>query len=348
MKISREDLQRAVQQGVLQPGQDAMLWDALQKNARGQPRFDLAHVSYYAGAIIVMGALGWFMTRAWESLPGLVLTAVAVVYATLFTLAGRWVWDRLGLRTAGGLLLTVAVSMTPLALYGILRQFGLWPQGDPGKFRDFHVWIEGSWITLELGTILAGVIMLRFRQFPFLTAPIAVALWYLSMDLAPLLLGVHNHEWQEREWISLWFGLATLVVAYAVDLRGRDEDLSFWIYLFGLLAFWGGLSLMHSERELSKFFYFLINAGLIGMALLLRRSMFAIFGSIGCMGYIGHLAYRIFDDSIMFSLALTVIGGALIVLGIIYQRNTAQIARVLFGKIPAGVQALLPARARNS
>lgn len=348
MNISREDLQSAVKQGVLQPGQDAALWDSLQKNGRDRPRFDLAHVSYYAGALIIMGAMGWFMTKAWEFLPGLVLTAVAVVYATLFTLAGRWVWDRLGLRSAGGLLLTVAVGMTPLALYGILRQFGLWPQGDPGKFRDFHVWIKGSWITLELGTILAGVLMLRCRRFPFITAPIAVALWYLSMDIAPLLLGAHNPDWQEREWISLWFGLATLVVAYAVDLRGRDEDLSFWIYLFGLLAFWGGLSFMHSDRELGKFFYFLINAALIACALMLRRSMFAIFGSLGCMGYIGHLAYRIFDGSIMFSLALTVIGVALIALGVIYQRNSVQITRVLRAKIPAGVQALLPARARDS
>lgn len=347
MKITREDLRRAVDDGVLQAGQDEALWQVLAQQQRHQPRFDLAHVSYYAGALIVMGAMGWFMTKAWESLPGLAVTAVAVMYAALFTVAGRWVWDRLGLRTPGGLLLTVAVAMTPLALYGVLRQFDLWPQGDPGKFRGFHVWIKGSWITLELGTILAGVLMLRFRRFPFLTAPIAVALWYLSMDLAPLLLGVENHDWQERAWISVWFGLATLVGAYAVDLRGRAEDLSFWIYLFGLLAFWGGLSSLDSGSELGKFIYCLINLGLVGAAIVLRRTVFAICGSLGATGYIGHLAYRVFDDSMLFSVALTFIGVALIALGVIYQRNAEQIARVLHAKIPAGARAFLPPRVRD-
>ncbi|MBI2496422.1 MAG: DUF2157 domain-containing protein, partial [Opitutae bacterium] len=211
--------------------------------------------------------------------------------------------------------------MTPLATYGILRQFDLWPQSDPGAYQGFHVWINGSWITLEIATILAGVVALRFRRFPFLTAPIAVALWYLSMDLGPLLMSVPDYGWEIRLWISLWFGLVTLVAAYAVDFRGRDEDFAFWIYLFGLLAFWGGLSFMDSNSELGKFLYALINVGLVAVALVLRRVMFVVFGAVGIMGYIGHLAYGVFKDSMMFPFALTFLGLSIIALGVIYQRN---------------------------
>lgn len=347
MKITREDLKWAADKGVLQAGQDGALWEALEQRTDGQPRFDAANLAYYAGALIVMGAMGWFMTKAWESLPGLALTAVATLYAVGFVLGGRWVWDRLGLRVPGGLLITIAVGMTPLAIYGVLKQFGLWPQGEPGRFSGFHVWIKGSWIALELGTVLAGSIALRFRRFPFLTAPIAVALWYLSMDLAPLLLGVDSFQWDDREWVSLWFGLATLVAAYAIDRGGEREDFAFWIYLFGLLAFWGGLSMMNSDSELGKFFYCLINCGLLAVSVLLRRTMFVIFGACGVTGYIGHLAYRVFDDSMLFSVALTVLGVCVIVAGVIYQRNRSQIERALEAAVPEALRNLLPARCRT-
>jgi hypothetical protein len=251
-----------------------------------------------------------------------------------------------GLRVPGGLLFTMAVGMTPLFTYGVLRALELWPQGDPGPYRGFHVWIKGSWLTLEIATILAGLVALRFRRFPFLTAPIAVALWYLSMDLFPLLMGVQDFDWEARRWVSLCFGLAMLVGAYVVDLRGRDDDFAFWTYLFGLLAFWGGLSLMDSNSELGKFLYALINLGLIGLTLVLRRPLFVVFGALGVTGYIGHLAYRVFEDSLLFPFALTFLGLAVIALGVIYQRNRVQVERMVAALMPAKCLALLPPRVR--
>ncbi len=346
MNISREDLRRATAQGILQSGQDDALWRHLSKAGEGKPRFDLANVAYYAGALIVIGAMGWFMTTAWESLGGSGIFAVAAAYAVGFVLAGRWLWDRLGLRVAGGLLFTMAVAMTPLATYGLLRGFDLWPQRDPGTYSGFHVWVNGSWIALELATILTGVLALRFRRFPFLTAPVAVALWYLSMDVTPLLFGVNEFDWDLRRWVSLWFGLATLVGAYATDLRGRDEDLAFWIYLFGLLAFWGGLSFMNSDSELGKFSYCLINLALIAISLVLRRVMFLVFGALGVSGYIGHLAWRVFEHSLLFPFALTFLGLAVIALGVVYQRNRATCEVALQRALPAGFRCLLPPRVR--
>jgi hypothetical protein len=346
MSITREDLRWAADQGLLAPGQDETLWRAFESRHAGKPRFDAANVAYYAGALIVIGAMGWYMTKAWEGLGGWGIATVAAGYAVGFVLAGRVLWDRLGLRVPGGLLFTMAVGMTPLFTYGVLRALELWPQGDPGAYRGFHVWIKGSWLTLEIATILAGLVALRFRRFPFLTAPIAVALWYLSMDLFPLLMGVQDFDWEARRWVSLCFGLAMLVGAYAVDLRGRDDDFAFWTYLFGLLAFWGGLSLMDSNSELGKFLYALINLGLIGLSLVLRRPLFVVFGALGVTGYIGHLAYRVFADSLLFPFALTFLGLAIIALGVIYQRNRVQVERMVAALMPAKYLALLPPRAR--
>lgn len=332
---------------MLQTGQVEPLWQALDERTRERPRFDVANVAYYIGALIVIGAMGWFMTEAWEALGGMALTGIAVVYATIFIVVGRIFWDRHSLRVPGGLLLTMAVGMMPLATYGLLRQFDLWPQGEPGAYRGFHIWIKGSWITVELATVLAGVLMLRWRRFAFITAPIAVALWYLSMDLAPLLVGVPDFDWEVRRWVSLFFGLVMLVVAYAIDLRGRGEDFAFWIYLFGLLAFWGGLSTMNSGSEWGKFCYFLINVGLIAVSLLLRRPMFTVFGALGMSGYIGYLSFEHFNDSILFPFALTIVGIAVIALGVIYQRNRVSLERTLLSRLPSGWQVWLPPRVRS-
>jgi len=195
--------------------------------------------------------------------------------------------------------------------------------------------------------MLAGAVALKFRRFPFLTAPIAVAAWYFSMDVARLLLGDGAEYWAGRGWMSLWFGLATLVFAYWLDLRSRHEDFAFWLYLFGLLSFWGGLSSLDSGSEWGKFLYALINAGLLVAAVALRRRMFALFGALGLTGYIGHLAYRIFEDSMLFPFALSLLGLCLVTAGVIYQRNRAQIERTARRLVPAPLVALLPPRARE-
>lgn len=347
MKLSREDLTWAVNEGLLPPGQDRILWDALEKRAGATPRFDAAHAAYYAGALIVIGAMGWFMTTAWEIFGGGGIMAIALVYAGCFTLLGRLLWDRLGLRVPGGLLFTMAVSMTPLATYGFLRLCDLWPQGDPGAYAGFHVWVKGSWVTLEIATVLVGLLVVRLRPFPFLTAPIGVALWYFSMDIGPLLIGVPDFDWAVRRWVSVWFGLAMLVGAYAVDLRGKSEDFAFWTHLFGLLAFWGGLSLMNSDSELGKFLYALINVGLIAMSVVLRRRAYMIFGALGVSGYIGHLAHQIFQDSLLFPVALSGLGLGVIALGVVYQRNSAKIEAIALGVVPPAWRRLIPPRARG-
>src|SRR6185295_13514977 len=98
------------------------VWQALEKRPPAtRPRFDAAHVAYYFGALLVIGAMGWFMTTAWEVLGGAGIFGIAIAYAVGFWMVGRTLWDRNHLIVPGGLLFTMAVSMTPLAVYGLER-----------------------------------------------------------------------------------------------------------------------------------------------------------------------------------------------------------------------------------
>ncbi len=63
----------------------------------------------------------------------------------------------------------------------------------------------------------------------------------------------------------------------------------------------------------------------------LGRRVFAVFGGLGIAGYLGHLSYRVFKDSLVFPFALSLIGLAIIWLGVIWQRREdgrCQIARL--------------------
>ncbi len=348
MRVSKDDLTWATSEGLISPGQADALWQALERRKVLQPRFDVPNVAYYLGALIVISAMGWFMTLGWERFGGAGIFVISIVYGACFGLAGRALWTRDDGKTPGGLLFTMAVWMTPLAIYGLERLTGIWPRGDPGVYPGYHLWIKGSWFLMELGTIIVGAVALRFVPFPFLTFPIAFALWYMSMDLTPLLFGKTSWDGPQGLWVSLAFGVAVIIVAFFVDRRTK-EDYAFWGYLFGLLAFWSGLSGLTGlgRGDVPMYVYALINVGLMILSILLQRRAFMVFGALGIFWYLSYLAGSVFRNSLLFPFALTVVGLAIMYAGIQYHRHQARIEEAIRSHIPEGIRQVLPdARAR--
>ncbi|UVE16848.1 DUF2157 domain-containing protein [Pseudomonas sp. LS44] len=344
LKLDAQDFARAVSAGVLQPGQDRTLLEFFSQQPETRASFQLAHIAYYFGALLIMGAMGWLLTEAWMDIGELALLAIALIYMLLFTVTGVSLWKR-GQRIPGGLLGAVAVSLTPLAVFAVERLTGLWPLDDGQQdFHDYYVYVRGGWLAMEVATVLVGLLMLRLLPFPFIVMPIAIALWFMSMDLTELVYG-GIFDWDQRRWISLWFGLALLLVSLLVDGRSR-QDFAFWGYFAGLLAFWGGLSLMDSGSELGKALYCLINLGLMAIAVLLRRPLFMVFGALGVAGYLGHLSYTVFRDSLLFPIVLTLIGLALIGLGLVYQKRRDALTQGLRARLPNSLLNYLPALRR--
>lgn len=348
--FTTDDLDAAVAAGILPPDQHAGLIAFLAGRAQSSrpSRFDFSHVLWYAGALIVIGAMGLFSTLAFEQMGGKALLVTALIYAAIALFLACRLWDKPGLRVPAGLLAAIAVSMTPLAIYGIQSEAGLWPEafGVPGSYGNFYDWIKGSWVFMDIGTIIAGAVALRFFPFPFIGAIIATALWFLSMDLTPWIYGPEFH-WYARETVSMWFGLAVMAAAWALDLhRWQAGDFPFWLHLCGIVAFWGGMTLQDSDSEITKAIYCLINVGLLLLSVYLMRRVYAIFGAFGISFYLGHLADEVFQDSLMFPLALSAIGLAIIGGGILYFRRRQAIAAWLAANLPPAAQRLRPVHAR--
>jgi hypothetical protein len=133
-----------------------------------------------------------------------------------------------------------------------------------------------------------------------------------------------------------------LAIAFLIDRRTKD-DYAFWLYLFGVMAFWGGLSLMESRGPWARFAYCMINVGLLAVSALLDRRVFAVFGSLGVAGYLGYLAFQLFEDSLLLPLALTGIGLGVIVVAVAYQKNRARVDACILRILPEGLKRLSPA-----
>jgi hypothetical protein len=346
------DFDKAMQAGIVTPAQAQALRRFYAEASQAPPaplaapaRFDLPHVLWYGGALLIIGAMSWFTTLGFSRMGGGFLATVGALYALAALALGEHLWSRRGLKTPGGLFVAVAVAMAPLVVYGLQAQFGWWDAASlPGTYKDFHVWIKGGWVPMEIATLAAAALAIRRYPFGFIAFVAAVALWYFTMDLAQYLAGHADGGWALRRKLTTAFGLATMLIAWAVDLRQRKADYAFWLHLAGGLAFWGGLTAQHSDSELAKFGYCLICLALVGLALLLRRRVYAVFGVAGIAFYLGDVASRLFKDSLVFPFALTFLGLVVVALGLWGHRHGARLAERVDAAAPEWLRRLRPQR----
>jgi hypothetical protein len=341
MKITKNMLQQAVDKKIINEKQAHALIDFIKTLPGQEPSFNLTNVLYYFGGLIAIGAMTLFMNLGWEIFGGWGIFYLSLCYALL----GLSLCHKLnsnGHVIPAGICATFVICLTPLAVYGFQLAMGWWP--DDSVYRDYHVFVKWNWLFMELATLAVGVILAWIYRYPFMVMPIAFTLWYMSMDIAAM-IGGDNFTFELRAMVSMYFGLLTTFLAFWVDIRSRDTaDYAFWIYIFGVIAFWGGLSSQESHSELSKFIYMCINLLLILVGVILNRKVFVIFGAIGCCYYLGYLAYRVFEWSLLFPVALTAIGFGIIYLGILWQKNASTATNKMRSFLPRPLKDLLEAR----
>ena len=361
VQVQRADLHAAVQDGMISAMQAQQLWSRWSPGmaadtlalAQGRqvgraapgPRFNFTNTLYYFGGMVAIGAMTLFMTLGWQSFGAWGLLTISLGYLA----ACLKVADHLKTRQLpipAGILATLAVCLVPLIVWCVQQGLGLWPPGGSERYSAYHTHINWRWLTLEFATLIGGVVMLWRYRLPFMVMPVAVTIWYMSMDVANALMQNQGIDWQFTRDVSLVFGLATCAMAVWVDVLCRQaqkpawrQDYAFWLYLFGAIMFWGGLSLRDSSTDLGKLLYALLNVFLVFVGAAIGRRVFTVLGALGVAGYLGYLSHRVFQDSLMFPFALTLLGLGLVALGIWWQRHEDRIYAHLSAWVPAGLRA---------
>lgn len=358
--LGQYDLDQAAADGLITAQQAHMLWARWSASHRltgaapvladaglaAGPRFGFTNTLYYFGGMVAIGAMSLFMTLGWQAFGAWGLATISLAYL----LACLAVADHLKIRhlpVPAGILATLAVVLVPLLVWCVQHGLGWWPPGGLSSYSAYHTHINWRWLTLEFATLAAGVVMLWRYRLPFMVMPIAVTLWYMNMDVAHALWTDNGHwDWKFIRDVSLVFGIATVFIALWVDARCRQaqepewrQDYAFWLYLFGTLMFWGGLSLRDSNSELGKAVYCLINLVLVFVGAAIGRRVFTVFGGLGVAIYLGYLSHKVFGDSLMFPFVLTLLGLGLVGLGIWWQRHEVRINSRISAWLPAGLRA---------
>src|SRR5687768_12810029 len=204
--LLQADAERLVRWGFEQRFNHAGLAEPKPPVVEQRKGFNFVTVAYYFGAMLMISACAWFLGDKWEELGSPGILGTVVVYIMIAAGLGWWLRNR-GYIVGGSLLITVAICLVPLLTYAIQDLLGLWPAEHPGDYENYYPWINGSWIVMELATIAAAAIALRYVRFAFLTAPIAFSFWFLSMDLAALISRNADLTWETRKWISVIVGL---------------------------------------------------------------------------------------------------------------------------------------------
>lgn len=335
-------MNKAVEAQIISHKQSEHLFDFLKNLPEQGPTFNLTNVLYYFGGLLAIGAMSLFIGLSWELYGQSAVFLLSLSYSVL-GLALANMFRNKNLDVPAGICATFTICLTPLTLYAFQKMMGWWPE-DSLKYYEYHYYINWNWIFMEFGTLIVGIILAWIYRYAFMIMPIAVTLWYMSMDITSM-LNNGNYDWELGAMVSMYFGLITILIAFWVDIRSlHSKDYAFWLYVFGVLAFWGGLTAQSSDSELSKFFYMCINLVMIFTGVILNRKVFVLFGAFGICAYLGHLAYQIFKYSYLFPISLTLLGIGIIYLGVLWQQNEATLTHHLRRMLPQPLRKLLEAR----
>jgi hypothetical protein len=100
--ITHDDLAAVVLEHGFNPSDADRIWNALCERGAGRQHFDVVHVLYYFGALVVISAMGLFMPPTWSAIGAVGLVLFAAAYGLAFWFAGESLWKR-GMSTPGGL-----------------------------------------------------------------------------------------------------------------------------------------------------------------------------------------------------------------------------------------------------
>jgi len=306
-----------------------------------QRGFNAITVAYSLGALLVLFALAWFLLERWKVLGPFGVLVVALLYAAAFAGVGTLLRRR-GFDVAGGLAIVLAVAMTPVWTWAILRLMGEMP--DPAIYTDplsrYEPYVASRLMVLDLATIGVALAAIRRVTFSVLAAPIAVALVALLLHLGQA-LGNPRFTWYTGPYYECVVACAMIAIAYAVERRQPPgEDYAFWIYLAGLVMLLVAYVWVWSYIGRWRHALPLVAVALVTASLYLRRRTFLVAGGVAAFGYLGYLAFDVFQRVIALPIALATLGLLVIVSTVWMQRRFPRLVDRVSREDSAGVKTL--------
>ena len=311
--------------------------------------FNAVTVAYYVGAFIVLFGFGWFLVDRWDALGPAGVLAVTLIYAALF-LGMAFVLRKHGFSFAAAVATLLAVGMTPLVTWSVLKLTGAWPVQVRGHCEYDVPWAlecRGRWMIVELTTILASLVALRTVKYALLMKPVAIALLVLTFHIIEAIFG-YTFESTAAGWAVIAAASIILVIAYLVDIRNdSNQDYAFWLYLPGLVAAFIGMQMIWSFDRSLRHALIVVAVVTMAVAVYMRRRTFLFFGAVWFAWYLGFLAFDVLRKMVALPILLATTGIVIILAAVwiqrTYPRLVSKVSDAREGKrrLPGGYALLL-------
>jgi hypothetical protein len=194
--------------------------------------------------------------------------AVAEVIALALLVRGR--------RLVAGLFAFVSVGVFAVMVGAFFSWFGWLPDDSGGPLHGFHWGLLG----LELLVLLAALVDIRIFRFPLLVAIAAPVAWYFVTDLVS-----SGGNWSAT--VTLLVGLALFFRGLSLD-GGDSRPYGFWVHVTAGLTIGGALLYWWHSGDAQWALIILTGLVFIGVGAAIRRSSYAVLGSIGLVLATGH------------------------------------------------------------
>lgn len=300
MRDKKNDLFIATKQVGLTTVQAESLWQALEIQEKERRKSYLFQSLIALGVMVLLFSLSWLYSLHLENGKAI---WISLTYAVIFFFSGSFLWHYKKAKTSGGVLVTFGVLTIPLILFSLQEIFH-WPYLKMPSHEPIF-WIQSFTTITAIAMTLAAVIAFSSVRYHFLTAIIYSLIYFLSVDAF----------WNfipSQETLHLYYALFFAPLGlFLLSFRHN-----FWSDLFGLFFFCSSMLMWKMEYEWQYGIYFLIHVALLLFASISRKILFSIFGSIGVIYYLSHLA-KTFSESFLYSSLFTLAG-----LGIIFIATT--------------------------
>jgi hypothetical protein len=306
-------------------------------------------IAYLIGAIVVLFAFGWFMVDRWKVLGDGGVFALAVTYGAIFLLVAQ-VMKREGFPVARGVATLLAVGMTPIAMWALLRWTGLWSlELQTMCARQEHPFTacQAQPMAIELAVVAAALAAMRQMAFAPFMIPIAVVGITLPERLLRELSPGPVIDGAAMGWRWMIIASVLAAVSYTMDRRRPRVDYALWLWCAAAAAMWfGGIMLFQADHAL-RWYLAPTSLLVVTASVMLRRMALLVVGMFGVFGFLAWLAFDVFKVTTAFPLVLALIGVSIIILTVWLQKRFPAAIRRMGGdptqppRIPGGVWTLL-------
>ncbi len=300
-------------------GDGDAVWEALK--AQSHNPFDGRRMIVWFGGVLALLASTVFLGTAGVSFGviGFGLTLAAIMAALLGT--GWWLKGK-GHDLAGGLLATLFSGLVPLLVFSITDQLGI--QRDFFNYSSFYDYISSQWIWMELATIVVGAVVVSKFDFGFATLPPTVATYFFVMDFGEALFDAGFDTLS----LVVGFVLGTAMLGLAVWFeRAGMSGHATWLLIYGLLSYLFGAQQIAGGGTAGALVYLGLGFAFLVFGWAIKRGIPVTIGGLAMTCSLAYLSFDYFDDSILFSLVVFIVGIG-IVLGATFLGRTRDSAEM--------------------